>query len=79
MHLGVLGNVGRKLLNLPTGALWQVTVVNNGKRPNLSYTCILPARLGLPKTAKNQIAFVQIEGRVAGAHRIWLVTDIHLI
>jgi hypothetical protein len=78
-YLRALGNVGAKILNLPPGPLWQITLVNNGKRPNLSYTCILPARLGLPKTAKNQMVFAEIEGRVAGEHRIWLVTDIQVI
>jgi hypothetical protein len=77
--IGALGGVGAKLLNLPQGPLWQVTLVNNGKLPNLSYTCILPARLGLPKSAKNKMVFAQIEGRVAGDYRIWLVTDIHVL
>jgi hypothetical protein len=78
-YLRTLGTVGAKMLNLPPGPLWQITLVNNGTRPNLAYTCILPARLGLPKTAKNQMVFAEIEGRVAGEHRIWLVTDIQVV
>lgn len=78
-YLRTLGVVGAKMLNLPPCPLWQITLVNNGKRPNLSYTCILPARLGLPRMAKNQMVFAEIEGRVAGHHRIWLVTDIRVI
>ncbi len=78
-RLGALGDVGTKLLRLPKGPLWQVTLVVNSERPNLTYTCILPQRLGLPKNAKDKLIFAQIEGRVAGEHAIWLVTDARVI
>jgi hypothetical protein len=74
-----LGGVGAKFLRLPKGPFWQVTLVVNSERPNLTYTCILPQRLGLPKDAKNKMVFAQIQGRVAGEHAIWLVTDIRLL
>jgi hypothetical protein len=78
-RMKALGGLGAKLLNLPSGPFGQITLVNNGRRPNLSYTCILPQRLGLPKHAKNKMVFAQIEGRGTGEHKIWLVTDIRII
>ncbi len=79
VSMKALGGVGAKLLNLPSGSFEQITLVDNGRHPNLSYTCILPRRLGLPKTAKNKIVFAQIEGRAVGSHAIWLVKDIRVI
>jgi hypothetical protein len=67
-RLNALGDLGTKLLKLPKGDLWQLTLVVNSKRPNLTYTCILPARLGLPKDAKNKMVFAQIEAKVVGAY-----------
>jgi hypothetical protein len=78
-RLRALGGVGTGLLRLPKGLLWQVTLVVNGERPNLTYTCILPQRLGLTKNAKDKMIFAQIEGRVAGEHAIWLVTDARVL
>ena len=66
-RLNALGDVGAKLLKLPKGDLWQLTLVVNSERPNLTYTCILPARLGLPRNAKNKMVFAQIEAKVVGA------------
>jgi hypothetical protein len=77
--LGELGEMGAKLLQLPKGRLWQVTLVVNGERPNLSYTCILPAALGLAKDAKDKIVFAQLEAKVAADHAHWLVTEIQVI
>jgi hypothetical protein len=73
------GDLGKKLLRLPKGDLWQLTLVVNSERPNLTYTCILPARLGLSKDAKNKMAFAQIEAKVVGEYAIWLVTEIQLV
>jgi hypothetical protein len=78
-RLNALGDIGAKLLKLPKGDLWQLTLVVNSERPNLTYTCILPARLGLPKDAKNKMVFAHIEAKVAGAYAIWLVTEIQLV
>ncbi len=78
-RVSALGGIGAKLLHLPKSPLWQVTLVVNSERPNLSYTCVLPQHLGLPKNAKDKMIFAQIEGRVAGGHAIWLVTDIRLV
>jgi hypothetical protein len=78
-RLNALGDVGSKLLKLPKGDLWQLTLVANSERPNLTYTCIIPARLGLPKDAKNKMVFSHIEARVVGTHAIWLVTEIQLV
>ena len=64
--LNDLSDVGAKLLKLPKGPLWQATLVVNSERPNLSYTCVLPASVGLPKTAKDKMVFAQIEARIAG-------------
>jgi hypothetical protein len=61
-----LGDLGAKFLNLPKGSFEQITLVDNRSRPNGSYTCILPQRLGLPKSAKNRLVFAEIEGRGAG-------------
>jgi hypothetical protein len=74
-----LGPVGAKLLHLPRDPLGQVTLIVNSRRPSLTYTCILPQRLGLPKSAKNKMVFAQIEGRVAGVHAIWLVIEIRVL
>ncbi len=78
-ELDALGGVGAQLLNLPKGKLWQITLVVNSERPNLSYTCALPAGLGLPESAKNKMVFAQLEARVVGAHALWLVTAIELV
>jgi hypothetical protein len=78
-RLNALGDVGAKLLKLPKGDLWQLTLVVNSQRPNLTYTCILPARLAFPKDAKNKMVFAQIESRVVGTYAIWLVTEIQLV
>ena len=78
-ELGGLGEVGAKLLQLPKGKLWQVTLIVNSERPNLSYTCILPEGIGLSKNSKNKMVFAQLEARVAGDHAHWLITEIDLI
>lgn len=78
-RLRTLGGLGAKFFNLPKGRFGQVTLVNNGRRPNLSYTCILPQQLGLERSAKNKMVFAQIEGRGIGENAIWLVTDIRVI
>jgi hypothetical protein len=78
-RLKTLGAIGEKLLRLPKGPLWQTTLVVNDKRPNLTYTCILPQRIGVPQDSKNKMAFAQLEGRVAGEHAVWLVTDMRLL
>jgi hypothetical protein len=78
-ELDVLSGVGAKILNLPKGKLWQITLVANSERPNLSYTCVLPAALGLPESAKNKMVFAKLEGKVVGSHALWLVTSIELV
>jgi hypothetical protein len=78
-ELNSLGAVGARILRLPKGDLWQITLVVNNERPNKTYTCILPAGLGVARDAKNKIVFAQLEARIAGAHAHWLVTDIRLL
>jgi hypothetical protein len=75
----VLGGFGTRLLKLPPGPVSQITLVNNGTQPNLSYTCILPSALGLAKNAKNKMVFAEIEGRGVRGNAIWIVTDIRVI
>ena len=57
----------------------RLTLVVNSERPNLSYTCILPAELGVPESAKNKMVFAKLEAKVAGTHSLWLVTSIELV
>lgn len=78
-RLKALGGLGTRLLKLPNGPIWQITLVNNGTQPNLSYTCILPATLDLPKSAKKKMVFAEIEGRGVRGNAVWIVTDIRLI
>jgi hypothetical protein len=78
-ELDILSGVGARLLNLPKGKLWQITLVVNSERPNLSYTCVLPAVLGLAESAKNKMVFAKLEARVAGNHALWIVTSIELV
>lgn len=78
-RMKLLSGLGREFLKLPPGAFGQITLVKNGTIPNLSYTCILPAILGLPKAAKNKMVFAEIEGRGLPRHAIWIVTDIRVI
>jgi hypothetical protein len=78
-ELGGLGEVGAKFLQLPKGKLWQVTLIVNSERPNLSYTCILPESIGLLKSSKDKMVFAQLDAKVAGDHAHWLVTEIQLI
>jgi len=77
--VAALSDVGAKLLSLPKGKMWQATLVANDRRPNLGYTCLIPERLGLPKSAKDKMVFATMEGHVAGDHAIWLVTDIRVV
>jgi len=77
--LDLLNSVGARFLNLPQGKLWQITLVVNSERPNLSYTCILPAAIGLPDSAKNKMVFANLEAKVVGSHALWLVTSIELV
>lgn len=74
-----LGGIGSKVLQLPKGKLWQATLVVNSEQPNLSYTCVLPADLGLPKDAKNKMVFAQLQGKASGGYALWLITEIALI
>jgi hypothetical protein len=78
-ELDLLSGVGAKVLNLPKGKLWQITLVVNSVRPNLSYTCVLPTALGLPESAKNKMVFAKLQAKVAGSHSFWLVTSIELV
>jgi hypothetical protein len=78
-ELGKLGGVGAKLLQLPKGKLWQITLIVNSVRPNLSYTCVLPENLALPKDAKSKMVFAELAAKVAGDHAYWLITEIQLI
>jgi len=78
-RLKSLDALGEKLLRLPKGPLWQSTLVVNSERPNLTYTCIVPERLGLPRGAKNKMCFARLEARAVGGHAIWLATDIRLV
>lgn len=73
--LNSVSGVGAKLLGLPKGDIWQVTLVTN----NSAYTCIMPAGLGLTKDSKNKTVFAHLESRVAGSHAIWLATDIRIV
>jgi hypothetical protein len=78
-QLGSLGEVGAKLLQLPKGKLWQATLLVNSERPNLSYTCVVAASLGLPKDANNKIVFAELEAKVVGEYAIWLITEIQFL
>jgi hypothetical protein len=78
-RMKALGGLGTRLLKLPPGPVGQITLVNNGTQPNLSYTCILPSVLGLAKNAKNKMVFAEIEGRGVRGNSIWIVTDIRVI
>jgi hypothetical protein len=77
--LNSLGALGASFLHLPRGRLWQATLVVNSESTNLTYTCIVPERLGLPRDAENKMVFARLEAQVAGAHAIWLATDIRLV
>jgi hypothetical protein len=74
-----LGALGEKILKLPKGPLWQATLVVNSERPNVTYTCILPERLGLPRDTKDKMVLAKLESRLAGPHAIWLATDVQLV
>lgn len=74
-----LGQLGAKFLDLPRGPFEQITLVDDRSSPSASYTCILPQRLGLPKSAKDKLVFAEIEGRGAGENAVWLVKDVHVV
>lgn len=77
--LNSLGTLGASLLHLPKGRLWQATLVVNSKSQNLTYTCIVPERLGLPRDAENKMVLGRLEAQVAGGYAIWLATDMRLV
>ncbi|KAF2990145.1 hypothetical protein MJC1_02805 [Methylocystis sp. MJC1] len=76
--LNSMGVLGQKLLNVPKDVS-QLTIIVNNERPNLSYTCIAPSSLGLPKDAKHKMVFAQLEPRIAGSFAAWFAIDICLL
>lgn len=70
-----MGGMGAKLLGLPRGNLLQITLVTSLS----SYTCILPAGLGVSKESRNKMVFAHLEAKVGGSHAIWLITDVKLV
>jgi hypothetical protein len=78
-RLKSLGTLGAKFLQLPKGPFWQATLVVNGERPNLTYTCILPEQLGLRRDVKDKMVLAKLEARVIGSHAVWLATDVQLV
>ena len=74
-----LPEFGRKLLGLdPKVRYRQITLVNNGARPNESYTALVPDddMRGLRLDA---MVMVEMRGHVAGDYAEWIVTDIKLL
>jgi hypothetical protein len=53
-RLKALGDLGTKLLRLPKGDLWQLTLVINSERPNLTYTCIPASGAWAPERREKQ-------------------------
>lgn len=79
-QLNDINAIGARMLGLPAkGALWQLTLFDNSRRPNLSYTCLAPSRFSFLKQAKNKLVCANLAARVAGDHAIWLVSDIQLL
>lgn len=75
-----LGDIGKKFLGLQnTKKLWQLTLVMNSERPNLSYTCVAPDSFQFLQKAKNQMAFARLRPGVMGDVAIWIVEQIDII
>ena len=74
-----LPELGIKILGLdPSVRYRQITIVNNGVRPNESYTALVPDDLtrGLSLGA---MVMAELRGLVAGDFAIWVVADINLL
>ena len=53
-RLNSLGAVGSRMLLLPGGNLWQLTLVANSERPNRSYTCVIRPALSWHATQRTR-------------------------
>ena len=74
-----LPELGIKILGLdPSVRYRQITIVNNGVRPNESYTALVPDDLtqGLSLGA---MVMAELRGLVAGDFAVWVVADINLL
>ena len=77
--IALLSDLGLKLLGIEPGVRYrQITLVDNGVRPNESYTALIPDRLarGL---IHNAMVMAGIRGCVIGDHAVWITTDINLL
>jgi hypothetical protein len=74
-----LGDVGRKMLNLPPkSAARQITLEKNDLDPVESYTAVLPAELADGVSASRMV-WVSLEARHAADRSAWLVADLGVI
>lgn len=71
-----LPDFGKKLRSLdPRVRYWQITLVDNGVRPNKSYTALIPD--GLARSLRTSVIVVaEIRGSISPSFAEWIVTDI---
>lgn len=77
--MALLSDLGLKLLGIESGVRYkQITLVDNGVRPNKSYTALIPDHLarGL---IHNTMVMASIRGCVIGDYAVWIVTDANLL
>jgi hypothetical protein len=67
------------MLGLPKGRLSQITLINNSRQPNLSYTCILPEKVEPSRNLLNKMVSATLDPKVVGDQSIWLVSEMNLI
>lgn len=75
-----LGTIGRKMLGIPADArFWQITLVDNSSRPNLSYTCLVSTKIESLHRARNKLVYVRLRSHGSGNHAVWLVENAELL
>ncbi|WP_126933635.1 hypothetical protein [Corallococcus sp. AB018] len=59
-----------------TGAMrfWQITIADNSKAPQQTYTALVPDDIDQGEISKNQLAFIALRGVNWGSFSAWIVT-----
>ncbi|NNC03421.1 hypothetical protein HJC10_11265 [Corallococcus exiguus] len=69
------GQAGWKIIGF-TGAMrfWQITITDNSKAPQQTYTALVPDDFDQGEISKNQLAFIALRGVNWGSFSAWIVT-----
>lgn len=69
-----LGQLGWRMLELPPGTqFWQITLVDNSKTPQRSYTALVPENISRNDAPLGKMVFVALRGINVGKFSTWIV------